>query len=231
MRPLLQLLAAYLLGAIPFAYVAGRRLKGLDIRQHGSGNVGATNVFRVLGRGPGAAVLALDMAKGWLAAAWLPTLGAGSAANAFFSGSPSDKPWWPCVLGLAAVLGHSYTAFLGFKGGKGVATSAGVFLGLAPWSTLTVLGLFGLTLAATRMVSAGSLLGALALPGAVAWFREWRPAAAPAHMIESMGAAWSPQVRPVFWLALGLAVLVWVRHIPNLKRIWAGTENRVGGKP
>jgi glycerol-3-phosphate acyltransferase PlsY len=230
MKPALQLLAAYLLGAIPFAYIAGRLLKGLDIRQHGSGNVGATNVFRVLGQGPGAAVLALDMAKGWLAAAWLPSLGAVSASAAFFSDSVTDKPWWPCVLGLAAVLGHSFTLFLGFKGGKGVATSAGVFLGLAPHATLWVLLLFVLTLLWTRMVSAGSLLGAAALPGLVASFKEWRPAAARANLSEAWNSSWSVQARPVFWLALALAVLVWVKHIPNLKRILAGTENKVGAK-
>lgn len=194
-----QVAAAYLLGAVPFAYLAGRLLKGLDIRQHGSGNVGATNVFRVLGKGPGAAVLALDMAKGWLAAAWLPSL------------APLPTAAWPALLGLAAVLGHSYTCFLGFRGGKGVATSAGVLLGLAPWATLGALLVFALVLGLSRMVSAGSLAAALALPPLA-----WRQ-----HGLEA----------PVFWLSLGLAALVWVKHIPNIRRILAGTENRVGGKP
>jgi acyl phosphate:glycerol-3-phosphate acyltransferase len=140
MTEALQLLAAYLMGAIPFAYLAGRALRGIDIRRHGSGNVGATNVMRVLGKGPGAAVLALDMGKGALAAAWLPGLAA----------PPLEA--WPAVLGLAAVLGHSYTCFLGFKGGKGVATSAGVLLGLAPVATLGALLAFALVLAFSRMV-------------------------------------------------------------------------------
>lgn len=229
-RPLLQLLAAYLLGAIPFAYIAGRLLKGLDIRQHGSGNVGATNVFRVLGKGPGALVLALDMGKGWLAAAWLPTLGAASAASAFFSNDVADKPWWPCALGLAAVLGHSYTLFLGFKGGKGVATSAGVFLGLAPYATLTVLGVFAVVLLLSRMVSAGSMAAAACLPAVVAYWGEWRPLAARAHLGSTFAGEWSLAGRPVFWLAVALALLVWVKHLPNLQRILAGTENRIGGK-
>lgn len=228
MRPFLQILAAYLLGAIPFAYLAGRLLKGIDIRQHGSGNVGATNVFRVLGKGPGAVVLLLDVAKGWLAAAWLPRLGAGSAAAAFVSSSVSDHAWWPCALGLAAVLGHSYTVFLGFKGGKGVASSAGVFLGLAPLATGTVLGLFALVLLGTRMVSAGSLAAAAVLPVAVALYGEWRPVAARANLSDVFKHGWSLQARPVFWLALALSVLVWVRHIPNIRRILAGTENRFG---
>jgi glycerol-3-phosphate acyltransferase PlsY len=231
-RALLQLLAAYLLGAIPFAYLAGRLLQGIDIRQHGSGNVGATNVLRVLGKGPGAAVLALDMGKGWLAAAWLPRLGAGSAAAAFFSGASADQAWWPCLLGLAAVLGHSYTVFLGFKGGKGVATSAGVFLGLAPWATLSVLGVFVAALLATRMVSVGSLLGAAALPGLVAAFKEWRPASARASIQGAFASHWGPEARPVFWLACGLALIIWIKHIPNIRRILAGNENRIGkGKP
>lgn len=199
MMAALQLLAAYLLGAIPFAYLAGKTLRGIDIRQHGSGNVGATNVLRVLGKGPGAVVLALDMAKGWLAAAWLPGLAA----------SPFEA--WPAVLGLAAVLGHSYTCFLGFKGGKGVATSAGVLLGLAPVATLGALLVFALVLGISRMVSAASLLAALVLPP-LAW--------------QQHGAG-----APVFWLGLGLAVLIWVKHIPNIKRILAGTESRIGGKP
>lgn len=229
MRPVLQILAAYLLGAIPFAYIAGRLLKGIDIRQHGSGNVGATNVLRVLGRGPGAAVLLLDLGKGWLAAAWIPTLGAKSAMAAFFSESVSDKPWWACALGLAAVLGHSYTVFLDFKGGKGVATSAGVFLGLAPHATGVVLLLFAVSLAWTRMVSVGSLLGAAALPALVAGFKEWRPAAARMHVSEAWSRSWSFEARPVFWLAVALATLVWIKHIPNIKRILAGNENKLGG--
>lgn len=192
----LQLLAAYLLGAIPFAYIAGKALRGLDIRQHGSGNVGATNVFRVLGTGPGAVVLFLDGAKGWLAAAWLPQL------------APQPFPGWAALLGLAAVLGHSYTCFLGFKGGKGVATSAGVFLGLAPWATLAVIGVFLLVFLSSRMVSAGSLAAALCLPPLVWYFN-------------GPGA-------PVFWLALVLAVVVWVRHAPNIKRILDGTESKFG---
>ena len=115
--------------------------------------------------------------------AWLPRLGAGNAFNAFVSDSVADRAWWPCALGLAAVLGHSYTVFLRFKGGKGVASSAGVFLGLAPLATACVIGAFALALAATRMVSAGSLLGAALLPGLVAAFQEWRPAAARAPPI------------------------------------------------
>lgn len=226
-RALLQLLAAYLLGALPFAYIAGRLLKGLDIRKHGSGNVGATNVFRVLGKGPGVVVLALDIAKGWAAAAWVPTLGAVSKAAVFYNETAAEQTWWPCVLGLVAVLGHSYTVFLGFKGGKGVASSAGVFLGLAPHATLCVFALFAIALTLTRMVSVGSLLGAGALPFLVAAFKEWRPAAASwVSMSEAFKSSWSPEARPVFWLACVVTLLIWVKHIPNIRRILDGKENK-----
>lgn len=202
------LLAAYLLGGIPSAYIAGKSLRGIDIRQHGSGNMGATNVFRVLGPKPGTLVLLADMAKGALAAWLLPRL------------SPLPlSAWAACLFGLIAVLGHSYTPFLGFKGGKGVATSAGVFLGLAPLATLGALGLFATVFAVTRMVSAGSLLAALALPLLIAAWDEG-------------GGKGSP----VLVLSALLALVIWLRHITNIKRILAGTESRFavdkkGGKP
>ena len=222
----LQVALAYLLGAIPFAYMAGRLLQGLDIRQHGSGNVGATNVFRVLGTAPGIVVLALDIFKGFVAVYWLPRLGASTGAAAWISGGPLSQAWWPCVLGLAAVLGHSYTCFLNFKGGKGVATSAGVFLGLAPYATLSVLGVFAVVFALSRMVSAGSLLAALALPAFVAYFKEWRPAASVPTLADQFRGSADPLARPVLWLAVALSLVVWIRHIPNIKRILAGTENK-----
>jgi glycerol-3-phosphate acyltransferase PlsY len=220
---LLQLALAYGLGSIPFAYVAGRLLRGIDIRQHGSGNTGATNVFRVLGPGPGVAVLLADVAKGAAAVLLLPKL----APAGFWD--QLNGLWWPCALGLAAVLGHTYTVFLGFKGGKGVATSLGVFLALAPWATLVVLAVFGAVFLSSRMVSAGSLAGAAVLPLAVVWFREWQPSRLGRGLGDLLGG-WGWRMRPVFWLALLLAVFVWVKHIPNIRRILAGTENRFGAK-
>ncbi|HXC63556.1 MAG TPA: glycerol-3-phosphate acyltransferase, partial [bacterium] len=141
---------------------------------------------------------------------------------------PAEQAWWPCVLGLAAVLGHSYTVFLRFKGGKGVATSAGAFLGLAPWATLGVLVVFGLVVFSTRMVSAGSLLAAAALPPLVLACREWLPASARLSLNDLARSGWGPAARPVLWLACALALLVWVKHIPNIQRILAGTEHRFG---
>ena len=126
---------------------------------------------------------------------------------------PAAGGAWACALGLAAVLGHTYTVFLKFRGGKGVATSLGVLLALAPLASLVALGTFGAVFAATRMVSAGSLAAALALP-AVLVARDLHQGGGPAA---------------VTVLALLLAVLVWARHIPNLRRIAAGTEHRFGG--
>ncbi len=229
MTPWIQVLIAYLLGSIPSAYVAGRALKGLDIRLHGSGNVGATNVFRVLGSGPGAAVLAFDIAKGWLAVVWVPTLGASAgSAQAWLSNDPLHQAYWPCLLGLVAVLGHTYTCFLNFKGGKGVATSAGVFLGLAPLATLGAVAVFGVIFAFTRTVSLGSLGAALALPILVRAFKEFRPYNLTPSLADQFRPESDPLARPVLWLAVALALVVWVRHIPNIKRILAGTEGPLG---
>ncbi|HTB23193.1 MAG TPA: glycerol-3-phosphate 1-O-acyltransferase PlsY [bacterium] len=229
---LCALLLAYLLGALPSAWLAGKWAKGIDIRQHGSGNMGATNVFRVLGPGPGVAVLLADIAKGALAVLLVPRLFPGYDGQA---GAPWDVPtlsalWWPCVLGLAAVLGHSYTLFLGFKGGKGVATSLGVFLALAPLATLAAVAVFGGVFWVTRMVSAGSLAAAAFLPGAVALFNEWRPwTGRPEGFFESLSLAGQDgwRARPVLCLALVLSLLVWLKHLPNIRRILAGTESKI----
>jgi acyl phosphate:glycerol-3-phosphate acyltransferase len=223
-----QILLAYLLGSIPSAWLAGTWVKGIDIRRHGSGNMGATNVFRVLGPGPGVAVLLADVAKGAAAVLLLPQLAPqGPLVWWQDSGALAASAWWPCLLGLAAVLGHSYTIFLGFKGGKGVATSLGVFLALAPFATLVALAVFGVIFWATRMVSAGSLAAAAILPSAVVLFKEWRPWGFREVFYFGMDQGnW--QSRPVLCLAMVLALLVWLKHVPNIRRILAGTESRVG---
>ena len=136
------------------------------------------------------------------------------------------QAWWPCFLGLVSVLGHSYTCFLSFKGGKGVATSAGVFLGLAPLATLCIIGLFLLVFGLTRMVSAGSLLASLLLPLLVYYFKEWRPRGFTLSLVDQFRSGADPLAKPVLWLAGAVTVLIWARHIPNIKRILAGTENR-----
>jgi glycerol-3-phosphate acyltransferase PlsY len=199
----LYLAAAYLMGSLPTGYLAGRWLKGMDIRTAGSGNTGATNVFRLLGPKAGIAVLLIDMAKGCLAVTWL--------AGAF---GLSRAGWHPLAGALAVVLGHNYTCFLRFKGGKGVATSAGVLFGLAPYSATVCLLTFAAAFAATRMVSVGSLAGATILPLAVMFWNEGG---------QGTLSTWQPKL----WLSVVLAAFVWIRHVPNLKRLAAGKENRL----
>jgi glycerol-3-phosphate acyltransferase PlsY len=204
-RIALALLASYLLGAIPTGYLAGRLLKGVDIRTLGSGNVGATNVLRNLGAKAGAAVLAIDMAKGLLAVILVPRL-LGLAPN----------HWDTLACGLVAVLGHDYTCFVGFKGGKGVATSAGLLLGLEPVATVLALLVFILAILASRMVSLGSLLAGLALPFFIFLFPTSGGEIGTHHL--------------ALYLAIFLVALLWIKHIPNIKRILAGTENRLGAQ-
>jgi glycerol-3-phosphate acyltransferase PlsY len=190
----------YLLGSIPTGYLLGRA-RGIDIRQFGSGNIGATNVWRVMGRKWGLVAFACDFLKGFLPLFLLARL-------AF----PQPTVWAVALLlvvcGLAAILGHNYTPWLGFKGGKGVATSAGVVAALLPWSLLAVFTLWLVVTALTRIVSIASLLAAIALPFATAWFY------------------------PGQGVYLGLAVLagglvVWT-HRSNIRRLLAGTEPRLG---
>lgn len=151
----LAALAAYLLGSVPFALIAART-KGIDLRAHGSGNLGATNAIRVLGAGLGVPVLLLDILKGVAGALWIPAA-FGADGNARL------------LCGAAAILGHVFPVFLRFRGGKGVATAGGAFLALAPAATGIAMGVFVATLLASRYVSLASMLAAIALPTAL-WF-------------------------------------------------------------
>ncbi len=194
-------LIAFGLGSLPFALWVGRLAAGVDVRRHGSGNLGATNVLRVLGPVWGVTTLVLDMAKGWAAVALVPPLvglpGVGEGAL------------WPILGCVAAVLGHMFTPLAGFRGGKGVATSLGGFLGLAPVAALAGVAVFVITVAATRYVSLGSLLMAVAFPLAALWVG---PAAPLRTGVVGLGAV--------------LVVLVAWRHRENWARIRAGTESR-----
>ena len=192
-------LAAYLLGSLPSGYLVGRA-KGVDIRTVGSKNMGATNVFRTVGKALGILVLLVDALKGWLAVAvvapWM--------AHAFVSNA--SPGWLPVVGGVGAILGHNYTCWLQFKGGKGIATSAGVFLALVPWAFLIALGTWILLFAATRYVSVASIAAAAVLPVA-AWFTTHD--AGLTAVAGVMGA---------------LAIF---KHKKNIERLLAGTENRI----
>lgn len=203
----LAALVAYLVGAIPFGLLVGRAWKGVDIRQHGSGNLGATNALRVLGKRVGGLVLLLDAAKGALPVLLLPPLVARLAG----ASAPS---WLPVALATSAVVGHVFPIYLRFAGGKGVATSAGAMLALHPPALGAAFATFALTLALTRIVSLSSLLAALALPLA---------AVAIDGPELALGEA---RVRTALFVLL--ALLVWVRHRANLARLLAGTEPRIG---
>lgn len=202
---------AFIVGSIPFAFVVGRVL-GVDIRKHGSGNVGATNVFRVLGPIPGAAVFLLDFLKGALAVVGAIILFAAFKLPIVYMlssyvGKGTAIGYVPVLAGLAALLGHTYTPFLGFKGGKGVATGAGVLLVITPLAVPISLVVFGVVLLATGYVSAGSVAIAVLYPLIVWLLYSDRPGAL------------------AFAIVAG-ALVVW-RHRSNLMRISRGEEPRV----
>jgi len=200
---LLTVLGAYLLGSIPTGFLAAKA-KGIDIRSVGSGNIGATNAMRVLGKPAGITVLLLDAAKGFLAVC----LATGLARH----GGQTDETiaTLRVLAGIGAVLGHNYTCWLKFKGGKGIATTAGVYLALAPWALLAALVFFLLTVVTTRYVSLGSIFGAVALPAFV-WVL---------HPHELLLG--------IVTTALGLLAIY--KHKGNIQRLRAGTENRLGQK-
>jgi glycerol-3-phosphate acyltransferase PlsY len=203
--------AAYLLGSIPFGFLVAKA-RGIDIRKVGSGNIGATNAMRVLGKPAGIFVLLMDALKGYAAVAWL----APAVFHQFHSSTPTLEPLsgglepLAVLAGICAVLGHNYTCWLKFKGGKGVATTAGVFLALAPWSVLVALVVFLMAVALTRYVSVGSIAAAVALTITV-WVMT------PHNLLLDL-------------VTTALAVLTIYKHKSNIQRLMAGTENRLGKK-
>jgi glycerol-3-phosphate acyltransferase PlsY len=208
-------LCAYLLGSIPTGYLVARA-KGIDIRTVGSGNIGATNAFRVLGKPAGIFVLLVDALKGYAACIWLTDL----LLRAF--GVPVDHAITErAFAGFAAILGHTFTCWLHFKGGKGIATSAGVYLAVALPAAAIAVVLWIVFFVSTRYVSVASIVASVALPAGV-----W--ATIGAHHSVALGIATT---------ALG-AMVIW-KHRSNIARLKAGTENRIsfskkataGGKP
>lgn len=197
MIALLWVIASYLLGSIPSSYIAGRRVRGIDLREHGSGNLGATNTFRVLGPRVAAPVMVFDMAKGFVPAA------------VFAQWDGSDRWAWALAYGAAAILGHVFSIYMGFRGGKGVATAAGVFLALSPLAVgiaiVAWLGVLGIT----RMVSLASITGASIMVAAMV-ITEDRP--------------------EVLTLGIFVAAFVIFAHRTNVKRIFRGEEYRFGAK-
>jgi glycerol-3-phosphate acyltransferase PlsY len=205
-----MLLAGYLLGSIPSGWLAGRWLAGIDLRQEGSGSTGATNVLRVVGKGPALAVFLVDVLKGTLAVVLARAVLAplGDATLPPF-GWQTDA--WVVGAGLAALAGHIWPVWLRWKGGKAVATGLGMLLGLAWPVGLACLGIFLTMLALSRFVSLSSVVAALALPALMlGWFG-------------------TSGIRPAYLvLALLSSALVLWRHRSNLQRLLAGTEPRLG---
>ncbi|MBU9888524.1 MAG: glycerol-3-phosphate 1-O-acyltransferase PlsY [Candidatus Omnitrophica bacterium] len=196
----LTVLGAYGLGSIPFGLLVARQVKGIDLREHGSKNIGATNVFRVVGKKWGVAVFVLDALKGYLAVR-LPELFGAPAAGSLV---------WPLITGVVAILGHTFPVWLRFKGGKGVATSLGVFLGLAWLPTLIAFGIWSGTLALTRIISISSLIAAFFFP---AWVFIFIP--------EQAGR---PVLLPV---SAVLVVFIFYTHRANIRRLFQGTEKKI----
>jgi glycerol-3-phosphate acyltransferase PlsY len=196
---LLAIVAAYLIGGIPFGYLIVKLRTGRDVRTMGSGNIGATNVLRTTGRAWGVLTLLLDIAKGWAACALMHRLAGGS-------------PEWIAAAGVAVVVGHAYPVYLKFQGGKAVASFVGVALHLAPWALASVAAVFVITVAATRYISLGSILGAGLFPFAV-WIL-YHPGPIVLSAVTVCGL-----------------LIIW-RHRSNIQRLRAGTENvfRFGGK-
>lgn len=156
MKIALMVILAYVVGSFPTAIIMGKLLKGIDIRQHGSGNAGGTNALRVLGWKAGIFTMLVDVFKGFAAAWWISSLAFGSAGL--------SNETWKLIAGIAAILGHTYTVFAGFKGGKGVGTAAGMLIALFPVAIPYCLVVFFLTLTLSGYVSLGSMLAAITLP-------------------------------------------------------------------
>ncbi|HWW01238.1 MAG TPA: glycerol-3-phosphate 1-O-acyltransferase PlsY [Candidatus Acidoferrum sp.] len=197
--------AAYLLGSIPTGFLVGKA-RGIDIRTVGSGNIGATNVFRALGTPAGILVLLVDALKGWLAVAVVATL----ISQRFWPGAAAlAQEWFRVVAGVVAILGHNYTCWLWFKGGKGIATSAGVLAALVPYPLLVILGVWIIVLALTRYVSLASICASLTLP-----FATW--VLVNTTLLVVVTAA--------------MAVLAVYKHKANIRRLLNGTESRIDFK-
>ena len=199
MTPIVWVLAAYLAGSLPTSYVVGRAFGGVDLQRKGSGNLGATNVYRALGMRVAVPVGLVDIAKGWLPAWAFPML----------DGVPADG--WAVGYGAAAILGHTFSCWVRFRGGKGVATAAGAFLALSPLAVLAALLVWVLVLAARGIVSLASIAAAVALPAA-------------AMVLDALAGSRDTWVTGFAFLAGGF--IVWA-HRSNIGRLLRGEERRI----
>jgi len=192
----LALFGCYVFGAIPFGLMVGKITRGIDIRDFGSGNIGASNVLRTLGPGPALLVFVLDTVKGWGAVVLCKELGLGE--------------YWVIAGALLSVLGHTFSVFLRFKGGKGVATSLGVIIGLNPVIAAIALGIWFMVLGISRYISVASILAAISVPVQMVFWRKMN-------------------VPVAYQILAGIAALaILAKHIPNMKRLAQGVEPRIG---
>ena len=196
------LVASYQLGAVPSSYIGGRMARGIDLRRFGSGNLGATNAFRVLGWKVALPVVIFDIFKGWFPTFAFPLWDGVVPAAAAGGG-------WAYAYGAAAILGHVFSPYVAFKGGKGVATSSGMLIALAPWGLLAGFLTWLALVFTTRIVSLSSIVAALVVPIVVAF-------------VYGIG--------PVFWVCVGIAAFVTFAHRSNLQRLARGEEARFGTK-
>lgn len=207
----LSFILAYLLGSIPAAYILGKTLKQIDIREYGSGNVGATNALRVLGTKVGLIVLVIDILKGVLAV---------MIARYLLS-----SQWLIVLVGLVAIFGHIYTCFLGFKGGKGVATAAGVCLSLIPQNLIFALIVFAIVLAYTKYVSLSSIIAAIFL----AFIQGFDLLITVLYTSNSNYSSFGKDITNLVFVTV-IVVFVLIKHIPNIKRLIQGNENKISFK-
>lgn len=195
------IVGSYLIGAIPFSYIAGKAIKGVDLREHGSGNLGASNTYRILGARVAVVVLLLDVAKGFF-----PVFLAGR----LLVGTGSVPVHWLMLSAMfAAIFGHLFSLYVKFSGGKGIATSAGAFLALCPWAFVGAFVVWSVVFAARRIMSLASLSAAVTLPVFVVLAKRF-----------GLGAShWSYVV-----VSIAIMVVVIVKHRSNIQRLAAGTE-------
>ncbi|MBM3240040.1 glycerol-3-phosphate 1-O-acyltransferase PlsY [Candidatus Poribacteria bacterium] len=194
------ILLSYLVGAIPFGYIIGKLWKGIDVREHGSGNIGFTNVLRVVGTIPGFIVMILDICKGVVAVVGIAKL------------SEANLPILPVLCGVAAIIGHNWTIYLNFKGGKGIDTTIGVFIALNPIATLVSLAVWVIAVAITRYVSLGSMLFVICLPIAI--------------FVTNL--ANKQYITTVLVAAIFAMVFAVYKHLSNIGRLLNGTEHKIG---
>ncbi|MBP1647009.1 MAG: plsY [Bacteroidetes bacterium] len=204
---------SYLVGSVPTSIIVAKLRKGIDIRQHGSGNAGGTNVIRVLGWKTGVFVILIDMAKGLIATMWIARLMQGPIP--FENSTPFDDfTVVQIIAGCAAILGHIWTLFAGFRGGKGIATAGGMLIGVAPVEVGISFGVFLIVFLISHYVSLGSLSAAVAFPLTM-FFRE------NVFLVDIEG------YQTLIFFSIAISLLIIYTHRSNIRRLLRGTENRI----